>query len=278
MDTGHVRHAQQTTQLVRAALAGQPLAWIVNTHLHSDHCGGNAAVQAEFGARIAVAPGMSEVVNAWNADRLTYEATGQTCPPFRADRALSVGEPWQVGGRSWEVLAAPGHDPDSMMLFDRDAGVLISADALWESGFGVVFPEVQGQPGYADVGAVLDLIETLPVRWVIPGHGAPFQDVAGALARARSRLAAFQADPRKHLRYAIKVLVVYHVMEEGAITPDDLLQWARTTPHVQSLWCQHSGASAPRCEAVTAWVQQVLTDLIQGQSLVFADGRLSSAA
>jgi glyoxylase-like metal-dependent hydrolase (beta-lactamase superfamily II) len=278
IDTGHVRHAEQTCQLVRSALAGEPLAWVVNTHLHSDHCGGNAAVQAEFGPRIAVAPGMAEVVNAWDAGRLTYEATGQSCPMFRADRALVAGEQWLAGGRHWEVLAAPGHDPDSMMLIDREAGVLISADALWENGFGVVFPEIQGQPGYDDVGAVLDLIETLPVRWVIPGHGAPFADVAGALSRARRRLAGFRDDPAKHLRYAIKVLVVYHVMEEGRIRPDALIRWAEATPDVRALWCQHSGASAPRLEAVAVWVREILEELVSGESLVLADGWLRSAA
>ena len=30
------------------ALGGQPLERIVNTHLHSDHCGGNRALQARY--------------------------------------------------------------------------------------------------------------------------------------------------------------------------------------------------------------------------------------
>jgi len=46
VDTGFCRHSEQTIALVDRALAGTPLARIVNTHLHSDHCGGNAALQA----------------------------------------------------------------------------------------------------------------------------------------------------------------------------------------------------------------------------------------
>ena len=42
------------------------------------------------------------------------------------------------------------------MLFDRQGGVLMSGDALWEDGFGVVFPELDGTTAFADVGAVLD--------------------------------------------------------------------------------------------------------------------------
>jgi glyoxylase-like metal-dependent hydrolase (beta-lactamase superfamily II) len=45
VDTGFSAHATQTLALVDHALAGQPLGRIVNTHLHSDHCGGNHALQ-----------------------------------------------------------------------------------------------------------------------------------------------------------------------------------------------------------------------------------------
>ena len=124
-----------------------------------------------------------------------------------------------VGARDWQVLAAPGHDPQSVMLFDARHGVLISADALWENGFGVVFPELEGEAAFDDVAHVLDLIEALPVRCVIPGHGAPFTDVAGALQRARSRLAGFRADPARHLRHGAKVLLKYHLMEEQRTGP-----------------------------------------------------------
>jgi glyoxylase-like metal-dependent hydrolase (beta-lactamase superfamily II) len=59
-----------------------------------------------------------------------------------------------------------------VMLFDRAHGVLLSADALWENGFGLIFPEIAGEPGFDDMHAVLDLIATLPVQVVVPGHGS----------------------------------------------------------------------------------------------------------
>ena len=45
VDTGYCIHAEQTLALVEAALQGAPLQRIVNTHLHSDHCGGNALLR-----------------------------------------------------------------------------------------------------------------------------------------------------------------------------------------------------------------------------------------
>lgn len=270
VDASHVNHAAQTCELVQHALRGEPLARLVNTHLHSDHCGGNAALKAAFGMPISVAPGMLPVVQAWDQQRLTHDRTGQRCVRFLADDELSVAEPLRAGGRLWEVILAPGHDPDSVMLFDRAHGVLISADALWENGFGVVFPEVEGEPGFADVGAVLDLIASLPVRVVIPGHGAPFTDVAGALERARSRLAGFQADPPRHARHALRVLVKYHMMEEQQQPLEALRDWAAATPMLQALWERYG---LPAGATVRDWAARLIDEMVTGGVLQLgADG------
>jgi len=270
VDASHVNHAAQTCGLVRHALGGQRLLRLVNTHLHSDHCGGNAALKAAFGMPISVGPGMRPVVQAWDQVRLTHDRSGQRCARFEADDELSLTQPLRAGGRDWEVIAAPGHDPDSVMLFDRVNGVLISADALWENGFGVVFPEVEGEPGFGDVGAVLDLIAALPVRVVIPGHGAPFTDVAGALARARSRLAGFQTDPARHARHALRVLVKYHMMEEQEQPLEALRDWAAATPLLQALWERYG---RPKGATVRDWAAGLIQEMVDGGVLQLgADG------
>jgi len=272
VDTGHVNHAEQTVGLVRHALRGGRLDRIVNTHLHSDHCGGNAAMQRAFGVPVIVPPGSAEAVRAWDASGLTYEASGQRCERFEVAVTLAPGDEFTAGGRRWDVLAAPGHDPDSVMLFDAANGVLVSADALWEHGFGVVFPEIDGEPGFDDVGAVLDLIERLPVKFVIPGHGAPFTDVAAALARARSRLAGFQTDPARHARHAAKVLIKYHMMEERSQPLDELLRWAGATPMLGSLWARHGVLES---ESPIAWAERFVRELVAGGALAQHDGLVS---
>ena len=136
-------------------------------------------------------------------------------------------------------------------MFEPGNGLLISADALWENGFGLVFPELAGEQGFADTARVLDAIERLPVRWVVPGHGAPFSDLTGALGRARSRLAAWQAAPERHARHALKVLAKYHLMEVRAEPIEQLVAWAEHAPLVTGLrrhfpqafgddWCERA--------------------------------------
>ncbi len=270
VDTGHVVHAAQTLALVQRTLAGERLETILNTHLHSDHCGGNACLQATLGGHITVPSTSFTAALAWDEDRLSYRHSGQRCQRFRPDAALAPGQQLRAGDRQWQALAAPGHDPDSLLLFDAQHGLLISADALWENGFGVVFPELEGNPGFDDVAAVLDLIESLQACCVIPGHGAPFVDVPGALHRARMRLAAFRADPARHRRHGIKVLVKYHLMEEQHQSWPDFLHWFSTTPLSQSIWL-HLGRPEG---SIAAFGEHIVQELLRGGVVNSRDGQL----
>jgi glyoxylase-like metal-dependent hydrolase (beta-lactamase superfamily II) len=219
IDTGYASHADFGVQVIRRALQGQPPARIVNTHLHSDHCGGNAALQAAWPGVETWIPSLSlAAARDWDAAALTFEATGQRCDRFSVDRGFAPGDRLRLGDLHFDALAAPGHDPQMMVLWCADERLLISADALWQDGFGVIFPEIEGEPGFDDLRATLDLIDSLGATQVIPGHGAPFTDVEAAMARARSRLARFEADPTSHARHALKVLVKFLLMDVGTLS------------------------------------------------------------
>jgi glyoxylase-like metal-dependent hydrolase (beta-lactamase superfamily II) len=264
IDTGHCVHAPQTVALLRQLLGGRPLRHVINTHLHSDHCGGNAAVQREWAPDVRVPCGSLKAVQDWDEQALSYRPTRQRCERYSAQGSVAPGQVLRIGQRDWQVMAAPGHDPESVILFDARHGVLIAADALWENGFGVVFPELDGSDAFDDVERVLDLIATLPVRVVIPGHGAPFADVAGALGRARARLAGFRASPQRHLRHGAKVLLKYHMMEEREQALPALHAWLRETPLMQSIW---AGLGRPE-GGFEAWAGQLLQELLAGGVLV----------
>jgi glyoxylase-like metal-dependent hydrolase (beta-lactamase superfamily II) len=218
VDTGYATHAAQTVALVQRALAGRALDTIVNTHLHSDHCGGNALLQAQWPCETLIPAASASAVRTWDEARLSFLATGQTCERFAFTGTLAPGAQVALGGFEWDVIGAPGHDPDSLMLYAPEPRVLISADALWEHGFGVIFPELEGESGFAEQCAVLDAIAQLGVAVVIPGHGAPFANVGAALERAYARLAWLSADPARNAKNALKVLIVFKLLEVRALT------------------------------------------------------------
>lgn len=253
VDSGHSVHAAQTEALVRHALHGQGLRLVVNTHLHSDHCGGNARLQDGLDAAVCVPAELMAAVNAWDLSILSYEAAGQRCERFTAQQGLQPGDMVEAGSHRWLAVAAPGHDPDTLMLFNERDGVLLSADALWEDGFGVVFPELDGQDAFGAVRATLALIEQLAPRLVVPGHGRPFTEVAAALARARSRLDAFVADPRRHARHAAKALLKYHQMEVGAEPEAGTRGWLLGAPVMQACWRAEATGLSPQ-----AWAEALI--------------------
>lgn len=221
-DSGYATHAPQTVALVASLLDGRKLDLLLNTHLHSDHCGGNAALQKAWGCRTLIPAADAASVRAWDEAALTYRATGQQCPRFGFDATLAPGDLLDLGDLEWQVLGAPGHDPHSVILYCPRERILISADALWENGFGVVFPELEGESGFAETRATLELIATLDIRLVIPGHGAPFTDAGRALATAFSRLDYLAADPVRNARNAVKVLLKFLLLERRRIALDVL--------------------------------------------------------
>jgi glyoxylase-like metal-dependent hydrolase (beta-lactamase superfamily II) len=138
------------------------------------------------------------------------------------------------------VHAAPGHDPDAVLLFEPQTRTLISGDALWENRLAIIFPELAGEPGFEAAHQALDLIERLNPRLVLPGHGQPFTGVASAIAASRQRLDAFAAAPLKHRQHAARALVVYHLLEHRARPRAALQAWIVATPIFrQALQCEH---------------------------------------
>jgi glyoxylase-like metal-dependent hydrolase (beta-lactamase superfamily II) len=180
-------------------------------------------LQATWPCRTVIPASEAGAVQDWDETRLTFRATGQTCERFTFTGTIAPGAQLRLGALDWDVLGAPGHDPHSLMLYCASERILISADALWENGFGVIFPELEGESGFAEEQAVLEAIARLDVRLVIPGHGAPFTNVEQALERAFSRVAWLRADPARNAKNALKVLIVFKLLEVRAMAFDTLL-------------------------------------------------------
>jgi len=236
VDSGYVTHSGQTMALVEAALGDRPLDLLLNTHLHSDHCGGNSALQQRYpDLHTRIPPGEAASVQNWEEEALSFGATGQQCPRFRFQGLLEPGRDVTLGDLAWQVHGAPGHDPHSIVLFEPRSRTLISADALWENGFGIVFPELTGEPSFDEVAATLDLIETLSPRWVIPGHGSVFSELAKALSSARRRLESFANDPVRHARHALKVLLKFKLLELQVVSVGEWRAWIQSTPYLNAV-------------------------------------------
>jgi glyoxylase-like metal-dependent hydrolase (beta-lactamase superfamily II) len=218
VDTGYATHADLTLALVagRDGLGGlrdDRLALIVNTHGHSDHVGGNAALARRYGCPIAFPANEAPAVARWDHVALLYDYADQRVDRFGVDRTIAAGSTAAWGDLEWRALAAPGHDMGALVFFNPEHRILIAGDALWQNGFGFVMPRAIDPQALPATRATLDLVAGLGVRTVIPGHGAPFTDVDAALERAYGRLAAFEADDTHAAWHALKVVLAFHLLD-----------------------------------------------------------------
>lgn len=270
VDTGYWTHAEQTHALVRSVIGDQRLTAICNTHLHSDHCGGNAFLQSCYpDAHTHIPPGHAAYVDSWDPVALTYAPTGQHCPPFSRTDTLNHGESFTAADLTWHIHAAPGHDPHSVVIFNALHGILISADALWENGFGVVFPEIEGVSAFDEVESTIQMIEELSPKLVLPGHGAPFTDVSGAIARARSRLKQFRNSPDKHASYAAKVLLKFKLLELQTCTLSEFMRWAKDASYLNLLHSKYSSGLS-----IEHWLHDLCKSLEKSGACTIDNGHI----
>ena len=256
VDSGYVTHAPQTLALLAHALGGRRLARLVNTHCHSDHMGGNRAIQDAHGCRTTIPRGEAPLIDAWDEEALVLAFADQRADRFRYDDTIGAGETIHLGDIDWLAVAAPGHDPHAVMLYAPEERVLISGDALWEDGFGVVIPALFGRPeALAETRATLESIARLEVKAVIPGHGGVFGEVGRALERAGYRLDGYEEDPLRLARHCAKALIVFALLEKRRMPLAALPRYVANVGLLRELNARHL-RMAP--EALAEWL---VTDL-----------------
>lgn len=118
---------------------------VLNSHSHFDHVGANhefdqvLALDLPFTRRnergkahemIAseVAPDAFCGAPPRQADTSAFRSR-----PWRVARRVVIGDTLSLGGRTLEIIAAPGHTPDAIVLLDRANGLLFTGDTFYES-------------------------------------------------------------------------------------------------------------------------------------------------
>ena len=272
VDSGYVSHAPQTLALLERALDGRRLARLINTHSHSDHIGGNAAIQAAHRCHITVPQGIAATIAEWDEAALLLSPLGQRAARFMHDATYAAGDSFVLGDLGWQALAVPGHDMDALALYNPEKRLLISGDALWQDGFGVIFAELLGNPdGLKSTRETLEMLARLPIDIVIPGHGAPFADVPEAFERAFRRLAAFEQSIERLARHALKVMLAFFMLEKQRLSRAELPEFLAGLSFVQNVNARYLDYDA---EALADWLA---SDLVRAGALREEEGFLLAA-
>lgn len=141
------------------------IKYIVNTHGHIDHTGGNDWYREKTGAPLLV----HELDRDFYANPdLNLSTYSKPCVLKQADRMLQDGDMIRIGKEELKVLHTPGHTPGSICLLSKT--ILFSGDTLFAGSIGRTdFP----------LGSYEELMNSLKTKImtlqgnlaVYPGHG-----------------------------------------------------------------------------------------------------------
>ncbi|HYC43862.1 MAG TPA: MBL fold metallo-hydrolase [Burkholderiales bacterium] len=270
IDTGSTARVERTLSLLRApsALGERPLTTIVNTHCHSDHMGGNAAIARAFRAAICVPLDAAPVIDAWDTRELLLDYADQEAERFRHTSTIAAGDTLRLGAIEWQALAAPGHDMSALVFYAPEHRVLVSGDALWENGFGLVEPLDRLDERLAAQRATLERVATLDIACVVPGHGTPFTDARNALERAFERLDAYAADPLRLARHCLKAFFVFALLGRERMATADV------PPYFERVPCYREYNERFFGIAPGTLARQITGELLRSGAIVERDGFL----
>jgi cyclase len=184
---------------VRAAVArisAKPVRYVIDTHWHWDHVGGNALF-ARRGALIISSQQTHDYIVA--AQRANRENAGQYAPDPAAVPAFVVDSGTQrfyLAGQTLEIThAPPAHTDGDLIVRFVDADILQTGDTFF-NGF---YPDIDFEHG-GSIDGMIAFYDTLyrlcgPHTRVIPGHGpmANREDIRryqAMLREVRNRVAA----------------------------------------------------------------------------------------
>jgi glyoxylase-like metal-dependent hydrolase (beta-lactamase superfamily II) len=144
-----------------------PVRWVVNTHYHLDHVGGNGVFAAAGAAIVG-----HENLRAWiRTENLRFRPTEKErieslpLPEVTHRQGLTI---W-LGSRRVDVLFRPGHTGGDSVVSVPDADAVFAGDLFWNA----TVPNLIDADTAAWQKTVEGFLDRFPKSVFVPGHGEP---------------------------------------------------------------------------------------------------------
>lgn len=162
---------------------------VLNSHTHNDHVGGNWQFDAAPNevdsldtpytrAHAAGGPAYAQNVQGEIAPEalcgplpVGFDATHYHTHPWHVTRWLHDGDTVELGGRSLQIIAAPGHAPDAVLVLDRAQGLFFTGDSYYNAHIYIFGPGADVVAYRATARHMAALSHQ--VRLVLPAHNEP---------------------------------------------------------------------------------------------------------
>jgi quinoprotein relay system zinc metallohydrolase 2 len=227
IDTGGSTRVGRALRAAIQQRTGQPICYVINTHVHVDHVLGNFAFRQDHPSFV----GHAALPGAIAQSRLYFLAQyplDLDQPPsaeqiIGPDRLVQSELELDLGGRHLSLRAWPtAHTNCDLTVMDDKSGTLWTGDLLFRDRLPAIDGDVDGWL------AVIDDLARLKVKRAIPGHGPVARDLAVALVPERRYLRALLEGVHEEIRLGKSLQdAIEHVAE--AEKPQWLL-WDSTHP------------------------------------------------
>jgi glyoxylase-like metal-dependent hydrolase (beta-lactamase superfamily II) len=191
---------------VVSRLTSRPVV-VLNSHTHDDHVGGNWQFDFVYGMETDFTRAN---VKGSTADAQAEIAPGEICgdlpkafdpktyrtKPWKISRFIHDGFKINLGGRTVEVIATPGHTPDAISLLDRANGLLFTGDTYYPAAIWLFRPETDF---IAYRKSIVQLADLAPqIKMVLGAHNVPVAkpDVLPRLVTAFDAVRAGKVTPK----------------------------------------------------------------------------------
>ncbi|MEH0018894.1 MAG: MBL fold metallo-hydrolase [Desulfobacter sp.] len=118
--------------LMALAKAELKVKYLINTHGHFDHVGGNKRMKEATGAPIAIHSGDEPMLMELSRSAAMFGLSAENSPP--ADLALKDGDEISFGEITLKVIHTPGHSQGGVCL--HTPGHLFAGDTLFAGSIG----------------------------------------------------------------------------------------------------------------------------------------------
>lgn len=147
---------------------GITVRYILNTHGHFDHVGGNRRLVEATGATLMIHRDDEPFLSRASRSATMYGLKAEDSPPPAA--YLTDGQVITFGGSELRVIHTPGHSPGGCCLYFAAEGKLISGDTLFAESIGRT--DLTGGSQQQLVDSIKTKLLPLPDGTrVFPGHG-----------------------------------------------------------------------------------------------------------
>lgn len=174
---------------------------VLNSHTHDDHVGGNWEFATVYGMDTAFtrknALGSREDAQAEvTPDQICgalpqgFDSKAYATRPWKITKYVHDGDRLDLGGRTLEIIATPGHTPDAISLIDRANGLLFTGDTYYPAPIWLFRPETDLDAYAASIRRLAALAPQ--IKLVLGAHNIPVAQPA-VLAQLVSAFEAVRA-------------------------------------------------------------------------------------